>query len=77
MLGGELLRHSTSAISALAKDVIQVIIITRLHAMYQHSRKMLIFLVVIFLAIQIAGLVIAAVQVAYVSGGKLQSWIKN
>lgn len=32
----------------------KVIIIAWLHAMYQQSRKMLAFLVVIFLAIQIA-----------------------
>jgi len=52
----------------------QVIIIIRLHAMYQRSRKMLVFLVVIFLAIQIARVAIVAIQLQknLISGGMLQ-----
>ncbi|KAG1828903.1 hypothetical protein DFJ58DRAFT_294424 [Suillus subalutaceus] len=46
----------------------QVIIIVRLHAMYQQSRKVLIFLVVIFLAIRIANVVMAALLTMQISG---------
>ncbi|OAX33170.1 hypothetical protein K503DRAFT_775896 [Rhizopogon vinicolor AM-OR11-026] len=45
-----------------------VIIITRLYAMYQRSRRMLILLAVTFLAIQITSVVILAIQAAYTSG---------
>ncbi|KAG1784848.1 uncharacterized protein HD556DRAFT_179383 [Suillus plorans] len=41
--------------------VLGVIMIARLHAMYQGSRAMLIFLVIIFLAVNIACAVIAAI----------------
>jgi hypothetical protein len=40
----------------------QVIVITRLHAMYQRSRKMLVFLSGIFLIVQIASVVMNGVQ---------------
>ncbi|KAG1844835.1 hypothetical protein DFJ58DRAFT_747580 [Suillus subalutaceus] len=46
----------------------QVIIIARLHAMYQRSRKVLIFLVVIFLAIGIANVVISTVLTMHLLG---------
>jgi hypothetical protein len=49
----------------------QVIVIVRLHAMYQRSRKMLVFISGIFLAVQIACVVMNAVQYTGVSGGKL------
>jgi len=49
----------------------QVIMIARLHAMYQQSRKMLIFLVVIFLAIRIANAVMVALKMMQMSGGRL------
>jgi len=45
--------------------------ITRLHAMYQRSRKMLVFLSVIFLVIQITCGVLAAIQVRHMSWGEL------
>jgi hypothetical protein len=51
--------------------MIQVIMIARLHAMYQRSRMMLIFLVVIFLAINIACVVIAVIGLDYMVLGKL------
>jgi len=53
----------------------QVIMMTRLYAMYQQSRKMLIFLAAIFLAVTIACGVIGAIQStgSYISGGKLLS----
>ncbi|KAG1766844.1 hypothetical protein EV702DRAFT_1148690 [Suillus placidus] len=41
--------------------------ITRLHAMYQQSRKVLIFLVVIFVTIRIANAVMAAITVMHIS----------
>jgi hypothetical protein len=50
----------------------QVIVVTRLHAMYQQSRQMLVFLSGTFLAIQIACVVIAAIESTAISGGKLQ-----
>ncbi|KAG1842646.1 hypothetical protein DFJ58DRAFT_53419 [Suillus subalutaceus] len=46
----------------------QVIIIARLHAMYQRSRKVLIFLVVILLAITIANAVMIAIMTIHTSG---------
>ncbi|KAG1790641.1 uncharacterized protein HD556DRAFT_1310427 [Suillus plorans] len=48
--------------------ILGAIMITRLHAMYQRSRKMLIFLVVIFLAIRIALVVVIVLQIKQVSG---------
>ncbi|KIK45346.1 hypothetical protein CY34DRAFT_540850 [Suillus luteus UH-Slu-Lm8-n1] len=45
-----------------------VIIIARLYAMYQRSRKMLIFLIVVFLAIRITNAVIVAIMMTQVSG---------
>ena len=44
--------------------------ITRLYAMYQRSRITLIFLVVIFLAVNIACVALAAIGVKYTVGGK-------
>jgi hypothetical protein len=52
-------------------NIMQVIIIARLYAMYQRSRKMLIFLIVVFLAIRITNAVIVAIMMTQVSGGKL------
>jgi hypothetical protein len=46
--------------------------ITRLHAMYQGSRKMLVFLSAIFLIIQITCAVIAAIQVRLMFAGELE-----
>ncbi|KAG2360582.1 hypothetical protein BDR07DRAFT_137782 [Suillus spraguei] len=43
----------TDTVSVVIAAVLGVIMITRLHAMYQRSRIMLIFLVIIFLAINI------------------------
>ncbi|KAG1767933.1 hypothetical protein EDD22DRAFT_844268 [Suillus occidentalis] len=53
MLGGEL------------QNMLQVIMIARLHAMYQGSRTMLLFLLIIFLAVNIACVVLAAIGVKY------------
>ncbi|KAG2355077.1 hypothetical protein BDR07DRAFT_1427355 [Suillus spraguei] len=48
--------------------MLRVIMITRLHAMYQQSRKMLIFLVVIFLADTIFNVVVSAMSTRHTSG---------
>jgi hypothetical protein len=48
----------------------QVIMIARLHAMYQRSRTMLIFLVIIFLAVNIACVVLGAISLKYIAAGK-------
>jgi hypothetical protein len=48
-----------------------VIIITRLHAMYQRSRKILIFLIITFLADNIFNGVVAAMTTIYTSGEEL------
>jgi len=48
-----------------------VIMIARLHAMYQRSRNVLIFLVVIFLAIRIAVAVMVAILLMRTSGEEL------
>ncbi|KAG2029462.1 hypothetical protein BDR03DRAFT_694848 [Suillus americanus] len=48
-----------------------VIMIARLHAMYQRSRTMLIFLVVIFLVVNIACLVIAAIGLEHLVAEEL------
>ncbi|KAG1883251.1 hypothetical protein F4604DRAFT_282128 [Suillus subluteus] len=48
--------------------ILGVIMIARLHAMYQRSRKVLIFLVVIFLAIRTANAVMLAIVAMQISG---------
>ncbi|KAG2148581.1 hypothetical protein BD769DRAFT_576363 [Suillus cothurnatus] len=48
--------------------ILGVIMIAWLHAMYQRSRKVLIFLVVIFLAIIIANAVMLAIEMMQISG---------
>ncbi|KAG1870751.1 hypothetical protein DFJ58DRAFT_23627 [Suillus subalutaceus] len=48
--------------------ILGVIVITRLYAMYQQSRKVLIFLVVIFLVIRIANVVMGAMIMVHMSG---------
>jgi hypothetical protein len=57
----------------------QVIMISRLHAMYQRSRIMLIFLVIVFLAVNIACGVIASIALRNTVGGKLYllTWIRQ
>ncbi|KAG1738336.1 uncharacterized protein EDB91DRAFT_1347607 [Suillus paluster] len=54
----------TNVITAVMLDVIMI---ARLHAMYQGSRKMLIFLIVSFLAVNIACIVITAIVLQYVA----------
>ncbi|KAG2036225.1 hypothetical protein BDR03DRAFT_960564 [Suillus americanus] len=45
--------------------------ITRLHAMYQRSRNMLIFLVVFFLAVTITSGIITVIQSSHITGEEL------
>lgn len=58
-------------INVIVAAMLGVIMLTRLHAMYQRSRKMLIFLTIIFLVVNLTCGVIAAVVLKYMSGGKL------
>ncbi|KAG1781512.1 hypothetical protein EV702DRAFT_590051 [Suillus placidus] len=51
--------------------MLSVIMITRIHAMYQRSRKVLTFLVVIFLAVNIFNGVAAAISTKHISGEEL------
>jgi hypothetical protein len=45
--------------------------------MHQRSRKVLIFLVVVFLAIHIACIVIGTIDIMYVAEGTLQLWTED
>ncbi|KIK35138.1 hypothetical protein CY34DRAFT_597463 [Suillus luteus UH-Slu-Lm8-n1] len=49
-------------IFTIVNIILGVIMIARLHAMYQRSRKMLIFLVVFFLAVTITSVIITVIQ---------------
>jgi hypothetical protein len=49
--------------------MMQVVMIARLHAMYQGSRTMLIFLVIIFLGIIITSGVLVAITLTILAGG--------
>ena len=71
ILGGELLSCSMSVLLTYWNNT-QVIMITRLHAMYQRSRKMLVFLSVIFLVLQIICVVVAVIQFRLMFWGELQ-----
>jgi hypothetical protein len=46
--------------------------IFRLHAMYQRSRNVLVFLVVIFLAVNITNVVLVGMIMKDISGGKIR-----
>ncbi|KAG2149111.1 uncharacterized protein EDB93DRAFT_1279480 [Suillus bovinus] len=60
----------TNWISVFVFAMLWVIIITRLHAMYQGSRKILIFLIVTFLAVTIFNGVVAVILMMHTSGGE-------
>jgi hypothetical protein len=52
--------------------------INRLHAMYQQSSRMLIFLILIFSAVTIANIVITIIICSRFSElGKLEIWMKG
>lgn len=64
--------YSTLAwVTMIVNAMLGVIIITRLHAMYQQSRKILVFLVSIFLAVTITCGVIAVIGNRYTVGKQL------
>ncbi|KAG2104663.1 uncharacterized protein F5147DRAFT_261852 [Suillus discolor] len=54
--------YTTSATNVVVAAMLGIVMIARLHAMYQGSRAMLIFLVIMFLAINIPCGVIAAIE---------------
>jgi hypothetical protein len=58
-------------INVVIEPLLGVIMIARLHAMYQRSRKVLIFLAVIFLAITIANAVMTAITTTQITGEEL------
>ncbi|KAG2341206.1 hypothetical protein BDR05DRAFT_462451 [Suillus weaverae] len=58
-------------INVIVAAMLDIIMLARLHAMYQRSRTMLIFLTIIFLVVNIACGVIAAVVLKYMSGEEL------
>ncbi|KAG2341279.1 hypothetical protein BDR05DRAFT_965788 [Suillus weaverae] len=58
---GNIMNHAINGPNVVVAAMLGVIMIARLHAMYQRSRTMLIFLVIIFLAVNIACGVIAAI----------------
>ncbi|KAG2032573.1 hypothetical protein BDR03DRAFT_1094854 [Suillus americanus] len=64
---GRIINNVVTWIGAVVNAILGVIIIVQLHAMYQRSRKVLIFLVVIFLAIIIANVVMLAMQTMQIS----------
>ncbi|KAG1794582.1 uncharacterized protein HD556DRAFT_1527032 [Suillus plorans] len=57
--------HTVNGTNVALSAMFGVIMIARLHAMYQGSRTMLIFLVIIFLAVIIACGVISAIELKY------------
>ncbi|KAG2338074.1 hypothetical protein BDR05DRAFT_728213 [Suillus weaverae] len=59
--------NTLDRMSDVVDVMLGVIIITRLHAMYQRSRKVLMFLVVIFVAIRTANAVMAAITMMHIS----------
>ncbi|KAG2142014.1 hypothetical protein BD769DRAFT_47611 [Suillus cothurnatus] len=59
--------NSMSWMGGVVEPLLGVIMIARLYAMYQRSRKVLIFLVVIFLAITIANAVMVAIMTKQVT----------
>ncbi|KAG1784727.1 uncharacterized protein HD556DRAFT_1451473 [Suillus plorans] len=63
--------HAVNGTNVALTTMLGVIMISRLHAMYQESRAMLIFLVIIFLAVNIACAVIMVIALKYLVGGEL------
>ncbi|KAG1779101.1 hypothetical protein EV702DRAFT_120338 [Suillus placidus] len=57
--------YALNGTNVVVAAMLGVIMIARLHAMYQRSRNMLIFLVIIFLAVNIACGVIAPIGIQY------------
>ncbi|KAG1905218.1 uncharacterized protein F5891DRAFT_1183159 [Suillus fuscotomentosus] len=62
---------ATNWMIVIAAAMLDAIMVARLYAMYHGSRKMLIFLVVIFLAVNISCGVMAAIILKHTFGGKI------
>ncbi|KIK38016.1 hypothetical protein CY34DRAFT_415130 [Suillus luteus UH-Slu-Lm8-n1] len=60
--------HGTNAANVVLTAMLGVVMIARLHAMYQGSRTLLIFLVIIFLGINIAGGALVAITLTHLAG---------
>ncbi|KAG2348147.1 hypothetical protein BDR05DRAFT_957795 [Suillus weaverae] len=63
--------YTSNGTNVVIAAMLGVIMIARLHAMYQRSRNILIFLVIIFLAVNIACGVITAIGLQYLIGEEL------
>ncbi|KAG2341289.1 hypothetical protein BDR05DRAFT_965850 [Suillus weaverae] len=63
--------YATNGTNVVVTAMLGVIMIARLHAMYQRSRIMFIFLVIIFLAVNIACGVITAIGLKHTVGEEL------
>ncbi|KAG0702317.1 hypothetical protein DFH29DRAFT_504425 [Suillus ampliporus] len=61
----------TDWMSVVVNAILDVIMITRLHAMYQRSRKVLILLIVAFLVVNLFDMVAAAISMRNISGEEL------
>ncbi|KAG1774447.1 hypothetical protein EV702DRAFT_1269913 [Suillus placidus] len=66
-----ILNYAKNGTNVVVAAMLGVIMIARLHAMYQRSRIMLIFLVIIFLAVNIACGVIAAIGLKDIAAEEL------
>ncbi|KAG0693770.1 hypothetical protein DFH29DRAFT_963115 [Suillus ampliporus] len=56
--------------SPVVNAILGVIMITRLHAMYQRSRQVLKLVIVVFLFVNLFCGVVAAISMRNISGGK-------
>jgi hypothetical protein len=77
MLGGELHSCDTLISDIDLTETMQVIMIVRLYAMYQQSRKVLILLVVTFLPVSIIDGTFTGRASQNSSAGEHSSWLKN
>ncbi|KAG1786232.1 uncharacterized protein HD556DRAFT_1449969 [Suillus plorans] len=66
-----IMEYAQNGTNVVIAAMLGVIMIARLHAMYQGSTTMLIFLLIIFLALNIACVVITAIDLKYVVGEEL------
>ncbi|KIK35664.1 hypothetical protein CY34DRAFT_811984 [Suillus luteus UH-Slu-Lm8-n1] len=68
---GDILAYAINWTNVAITAMLGVIMIARLYAMYQGSRTILIFLVIIFLAVNIACVVLAAIALKYMGAEEL------
>ncbi|KAG2109612.1 uncharacterized protein F5147DRAFT_836570 [Suillus discolor] len=62
---GNIIYYAVNGTNMVVTAMLGVIMISRLHVMYQRSRRMLIFLVIIFLTVNIACGVVAIIGIKY------------